>query len=56
MTLPKQAYKADRAISAMHSIGEAARKNGTADMTLEEINAEISAARAERTSAGEEQG
>lgn len=56
MTIPKQPYKADRAISAMHSIGEAAKKNGTADMTLEEINIEIAAARAEQTSTGEEQG
>lgn len=47
MTLPKQSYKAERAVRAMQSIGEAARRNGTADMSLDEINAEISAAREE---------
>lgn len=47
MTLPKSDYKAERAIRAMHSLGAAAEKNGTANMTLEEINAEIAAARAD---------
>ena len=48
MTLPKQDYKADMALRAMYSLGEEAKKNGTADMTLDEINAEITAAREER--------
>lgn len=48
MTLPREDYKCSRAVRAMHAQGEAAKKNGTADMTLEEINAEIAAARAER--------
>lgn len=48
MTLPKQDYKAERAVSAMQSLSDAAQKNGTAGMTLDEINAEIAAARADR--------
>lgn len=48
MTLPKEDYKSNRAVRAMYAQGEAARKNGTAEMTLEEINAEIAAARAEQ--------
>ncbi|MCI8815389.1 MAG: type II toxin-antitoxin system RelB/DinJ family antitoxin [Angelakisella sp.] len=48
MTLPKEDYKSSRAVRAMYAQGEAAKKNGTADMTLEEINAEIAAARAEQ--------
>lgn len=51
MTLPKQDYKAERALRAMYSLGEEAMKNGTAEMSLDEINAEISAARAERDQA-----
>ena len=51
MTLPKQeAYRADRAIRAMQSLSEAAQQNGTADMSLDEINAEIAASRADRAS------
>ncbi len=48
MTLPKTDYRVDRAVRAMYAQGEAARKNGTAEMTLEEINAEIAAARTEQ--------
>lgn len=48
MTLPKQDYKAERAVRAMQSLSDAAQKNGTADMTLDEINAEIAAARTDR--------
>lgn len=48
MTLPKKEYKAERAIRAMQSLSDAAQKNGTADMSLDEINAEIAASRAER--------
>lgn len=47
MTLPKEDYKSSRAVRAMYEQSELARKNGTADMTLEEINAEIAAARAD---------
>ena len=50
MTLPKQEYRAERAIRAMQSLSEAAQQNGTADMSLDEINAEIAASRADRAS------
>ena len=51
MTLPTQeAYRADWAIRAMQSLSEAAQQNGTADMSLDEINAEIAASRADRAS------
>jgi hypothetical protein len=40
----------------MYAQGEAAKKNGTADMTLEEINAEIAAARAEQDALKREAG
>ena len=50
MTLPKQEYRADRAIRAIQSLSEAAQQNGTADMSLDEINAEIAASRADRAS------
>ena len=48
MTLPRQDYRAERAVRAMQSLSEEAQRNGTADMTLDEINAEIAAARADR--------
>ena len=48
MTLPKEPYRADRGFRAMQEISEAAERNGTADMTLDDINAEIDASRAER--------
>lgn len=50
MTLPKSDYKSNRAVRAMYEASENAKKNGTADMTLEEINAEIAAARADISS------
>ncbi len=48
MTLPKAPYEAERGYRAMLEIGEAARRDGVADMPLAEINAEIEASRAER--------
>lgn len=48
MTLPKQEYKAEQAVRAMQEISIAAKANGVADMTLEEINAEINKARKEQ--------
>jgi DNA-damage-inducible protein J len=51
MTLPKAEYKAERALRAMQEISEAAERNGVADMSLEEINAEIAAVRMERQAA-----
>lgn len=53
MTLPKDDYKAGRAVRAMQSLSDTAKRNGTSEMTLDEINAEISAARAERKTKGE---
>lgn len=48
MTLPKVPYNAERGYRAMVEISEGAEKNGVADMTLDEINAEIDASRRER--------
>ena len=48
MTLPKEPYRAECGYRALQEISEAAEKNGVSDMTLEEINAEINASRAER--------
>ncbi len=48
MMLPKSEYKAERAVRAMQSLSDAARENGTAEMTLGEINAEITSTRSER--------
>lgn len=48
MTLPKQEYKAERAVRAMREISEEASKNGVADMTLEEIEDEIATVRREK--------
>ena len=45
MTLPKQPYSSERGIRAMMEISENAERNGTSDMTLDEINAEIDAVR-----------
>lgn len=45
MTLPKQDDKAERAARALQELSDAAALNGTSEMTLDEINAEISAAR-----------
>ena len=48
MTLPKVPYNAERGYRAMIELGEEAKRNGTSDMTLDEINAEIEASRKER--------
>ena len=45
MTLPKSDYKAERAASALQELSNAAMANGTSEMSLEEINAEIEAVR-----------
>ena len=52
MTLPKSEYRAERAVRAIQSLSDTARKNGTAEMTLDEINAEIAAARTDRKAKG----
>ena len=48
MTLPKSDYKAERAVRALRELSSAAMKNGTSEMTLEEINAEIDAVRGKK--------
>lgn len=49
MTLPQKPYIAERGYRAMLELNENAEKNGVSEMTLDEINAEISATRVERT-------
>lgn len=48
MTLPKSDYKAERAVRALQELSSAAMNNGTSEMTLEEINAEIDAVRGKK--------
>jgi len=45
MTLPKEPYNAERGFRAMMEISEDSERNGTADLSLDEINAEIEASR-----------
>jgi len=47
MTLPKE-YNSAIALAALKELNDNAVQNGTADMTLDEINAEIAAYRKER--------
>ena len=47
MKLKSDNYKAEAAVKAMREMSKAAETEGIADMTLDEINAEISAARKE---------
>ena len=47
MKLDTERYKAEAAIRAMREISKPAETNGIADMTLDEVNAEINAARNE---------
>ena len=48
MTMPKEEYNAERGYRAMQEISDGASKNGLADMSLDEINAEIDSYRKER--------
>ena len=50
MTLPKQEYRAERPTRAEKGLSEAPKQKDTADMSLDEINAEIAASRADRAS------
>lgn len=54
MTLNEQEYKADSAIQALQELSNAAKKNGTSEMTLEEINAEITAVRNTTSTGGDD--
>lgn len=47
MKLGAEPYKAEAAVRAMREMSKTAEVNGVADMTLDEINAEINAARNE---------
>ncbi len=53
MTLPKEPYQADRGFRAMQEISEMSKNNGASEMSLDEINAEIEASRAERRAVNE---
>ncbi len=48
MTLPKDDYKATSGLAAMRRMSLSAEKSEISNMTLDEINAEISAVRSER--------
>ncbi len=48
MTLPKTDYNATVALAAVAEMNKQARDSGVSEMTLDEINAEISAFRKER--------
>ena len=52
MTLPKQDFKEQRAVRALHELSDMSKKNGTSGMTLDEINSEIEASRNQRKSEG----
>lgn len=47
MTLPNRPYDGIKGVLALHQLSEEAKQNGTANMTLEEINEEIAASRRE---------
>lgn len=49
MTLPKNKSGSQNAAAALDLLGKAAVDNGTANMTLEEINAEIDAVRSRQS-------
>lgn len=51
MTLPRSSIKAERAARALQELNNAALKNGTSEMTLEEINTEIETVRKSRQEA-----
>ena len=51
MTLPKEPYNAERGFRAMMEISEDSERNGMADLSLDEINAEIEASRISRKEA-----
>lgn len=48
MTLPNKPYNGYKGVLAMRQLSEEAKRNGTANMTLEEINEEIAATRREK--------
>lgn len=48
LNIPEVPYKAEHGYQALLELGENSLKNGTSNMTLDEINAEIDQARQER--------
>ena len=48
MVLDEERYNAEAAIAAMKNMNASAKASGISEMTLDEINAEIAAARNER--------
>ena len=48
LTLPSRTASGNRAVEALRALSQDAEKNGTSDMTLEEINAEIDEVRRNR--------
>ena len=51
MKLPRTEYKSDRGLQALLEIGSDAEKNGTSEMSFDEINAEIEVVRERRLEA-----
>lgn len=48
MVLPKEEYSASKALSFMSELNKSASENGTEEMSLDDINSEISSYRKER--------
>ena len=48
MVLPKEEYSATKALAFMEELNKSASENGMDDMTLDDINSEISSYRKER--------
>lgn len=49
VTMPRPSNNGNAGLLALHALSMEAKRNGTSEMTLDEINAEIEAARAERS-------
>lgn len=52
MVLPKEDYDASKALAFMNEINRSASENGLSEMSLDDINNEISAYRSERRARG----
>lgn len=52
MVLPKEDYSATKALGFMEELNKSASENGMDEISLDEINSEISSFRAERRSRG----
>lgn len=48
VTMPRPSSNGNAGLLALHALSTEAKRNGTSEMTLDEINAEIEAARVER--------